>query len=153
MVHARHPLLVFVFSGMMKYSSSNRKSIGGWRQRYVLYCHILYSHILLQVKWSGGILSLDSQREHIFDSEVGTLLVKTCRNYKQAVVESILEKSKTKSPPQALHTVELLRSASSKLHIGPKQAMDVAERLYIDVGCASDHDTEQKPNARHNTDN
>lgn len=81
------------------------------------------------------MVTIESQREHIFDSEVGMLLVKTTRDCKQAVVESVLEKIKTKSPPQALHTVELLRSASSRLHIGPKQAMDVAERLYIEASC------------------
>ncbi|KAL5466676.1 hypothetical protein EMCRGX_G030820 [Ephydatia muelleri] len=91
-----------------------------------------YWRVEAKVKLGGAVLSLESQREHIFDSEVGMLLVKAARDCKQAVVESVLEKIKTKSPPQALHTVELLRSASSRLHIGPKQAMDVAERLYIE---------------------
>ena len=48
-------------------------------------------------------------------------------------IESVSEKPKSKSPPVALHTVELLRACSSRLHISPKQAMDIAERLYTEV--------------------
>ena len=55
------------------------------------------------------------------------------QGHKKARVVGVTEKPKTKSPPPALHTVELLRMASSKLRIGPKQAMDMAERLYIEA--------------------
>merc|ERR1711935_939131 len=37
---------------------------------------------------------------------------------------------KSKQKPQGLNTVELLRVCSSKLGIGPAQAMSVTERLY-----------------------
>ena len=43
------------------------------------------------------------------------------------------EKSRSKAPPLPLHTVEMLRACSSRLHISPKQAMDIAERLYTEV--------------------
>lgn len=49
-------------------------------------------------------------------------------------MESVLEKPRSKAPPPALNTVELLRSASIRLHVGPKQTMDIAERLYTEVG-------------------
>ena len=52
---------------------------------------------------------------------------------KEAKVLSVVEKLRSKTPPLALHTVELLRTASSKLHMGPKQSMDIAERLYTEV--------------------
>jgi len=55
------------------------------------------------------------------------------QGHKVAKVVGVVEKPKAKTPPPALHTIELLRMASSKLHIGPKQAMDMAERLYIEV--------------------
>ena len=51
-------------------------------------------------------------------------------------VVSVSEKPHSKHPPLALHTVELLRSCSIRLHMGPKQAMDIAERLYTEVACA-----------------
>ncbi len=77
--------------------------------------------------------SLEWSREGIFDSEVGHLFHSMVRDESDARVESVTEKSRSKAPPTALHTVELLRSASSRLHIGPKHAMDVAERLYVEV--------------------
>ena len=70
----------------------------------------------------------------LFDQEVVTLLYGLIKDSKEARVTSLTTKQKTKAPPLALHTVELLRVASSKLHIGPKQAMEVAERLYVEVG-------------------
>ena len=48
-------------------------------------------------------------------------------------IESVSEKSRSKAPPLPLHTVEMLRACSSRLHISPKQAMDIAERLYTEV--------------------
>ena len=48
-------------------------------------------------------------------------------------VESVSEKSRSKAPPIALNTVELLRACSVRLHISPKQTMDIAERLYTEV--------------------
>ena len=47
-----------------------------------------------------------------------------------ATINSISKKEKSKTRPQALNTVELLRVCSAKLGIGPAQAMSVAERLY-----------------------
>ena len=78
-------------------------------------------------------ISLVWHRQRIFDQEVASLFLGLVRDTREAVVERVTEKVKTKSPPVALHTVELLRAASAKLHIGPKQAMDIAERLYTEV--------------------
>lgn len=46
---------------------------------------------------------------------------------------SVTSRPHSKPPPPGLHTVELLRAASQRLHIGPKQAMDIAEKLYVEV--------------------
>lgn len=91
------------------------------------------SCFLLQVKLHSAKLSLSWSRDGIFDQEVSHLFLKLVQDVKEAKVVSVTEKVRTKTPPPALHTVELLRMASSKLHIGPKQAMDMAERLYIAV--------------------
>ena len=81
------------------------------------------------------MVSLDWGREGLFDKEVVHLFLSRVQDCREALVLSVSEKPRSKAPPIALHTVELLRAASSKLHIGPKLAMDYAERLYIEV-CA-----------------
>ena len=79
------------------------------------------------------MVSLDWGREGLFDKEVTLLFLARVQDCREAVVVGVAEKPRSKAPPIALHTVELLRAASSKLHIGPKLAMDYAERLYTEV--------------------
>lgn len=45
-------------------------------------------------------------------------------------MESVTSKEQVKPRPLALNTVELMRSASSGLGLGPHTAMQIAERLY-----------------------
>ena len=81
----------------------------------------------MQVRRGSATVHLDWSREGLFDHEVAHLFLSLIQEQKEAKVESVSEKPRSKAPPVALHTVELLRSASSRLHMGPKQAMDVAE--------------------------
>lgn len=85
-----------------------------------------------KVRLGRATASLEWGREGVFDNEVGHLFLATVRDEKTAKVEGVSEKQRSKAPPIALHTVEMLRSASSRLHMGPKQTMDVAERLYTE---------------------
>ena len=85
------------------------------------------------MKLQSSRVSLSWSRDGIFDQEIIHLFYKLVQDQKEARVVGVAEKPRSKPPPPALHTVELLRMASSKLHIGPKQAMDMAERLYISV--------------------
>ena len=62
--------------------------------------------------------------------DIDTVATVTCILFS---VESVSEKSRSKAPPIALNTVELLRACSVRLHISPKQTMDIAERLYTEV--------------------
>lgn len=87
----------------------------------------------VQVRRGSATALLDWSREGLFDNEVAHLFLSLIHEEKEARVKNVSEKPRSKAPPIALHTVELLRSASSKLHMGPKQAMDVAERLYTEV--------------------
>lgn len=79
------------------------------------------------------MISLDWGREGLFDKEVALLFLMRVQDCQEAHVLNVAHKPRSKPPPIALHTVEMLRAASSKLHIGPKQAMDYAERLYTEV--------------------
>ena len=45
----------------------------------------------------------------------------------------MLEKIRSKLPPVALNTVDMLRVASSQLHMGPHHVMHLAEKLYTQV--------------------
>ena len=44
-----------------------------------------------------------------------------------------MEKIRSKPPPVALNTVDMLRVASSQLHMGPQHVMHLAEKLYTQV--------------------
>lgn len=79
------------------------------------------------------MISLDWAREGLFDKEVAHLFLTRVEGCREAHVLNVTHKPRSKTPPVALHTVEMLRAASSKLHMGPKLAMDYAERLYIEV--------------------
>ena len=92
-----------------------------------------WQHVPTQVKLRSSKLSLDWARGGIFDNEVAHLFLALVQGQTKARVVSVAEKPKSKTPPPALHTVEMLRMASSKLHIGPKQTMEMAERLYIEA--------------------
>ena len=77
----------------------------------------------VQVKLQSSRLSLSWTREGVFDHEVIHVFLRLVQDHREAKVMSVAEKPRTKAPPHALHTVELLRMASAKLHIGPKQTM------------------------------
>lgn len=98
---------------------------------YYWYSMYVYAHV--QVKLQSSRLSLNWTRDGVFDHEVIHVFLRLVQDHREARVVGVAEKPRTKAPPPALHTVELLRMASSKLHIGPKQTMDMAERLYISV--------------------
>jgi len=73
---------------------------------------------------------LEWQRVRIFEKEVATIFYHMVKEQKEAIVESVTSKENFKSKPLALNTVELMRSASSGLGIGPHVAMQIAEKLY-----------------------
>ena len=107
--------------------------------------------VVCQLRSGSTTVMADWSRERVFDSEVVQLFHSILKKEAQAVyvcvcmcvcqvcgsiscrVLSVTSRPHSKPPPPALHTVELLRAASQRLHIGPKQAMDIAEKLYIEV--------------------
>ena len=74
----------------------------------------------------------------LFEREIGNLFLNIVKGAKVAKVTKVQEKEKTKQRPQALNTVEMLQIASSGLGIGPQQTMQLAEKLYTQVGNGRD---------------
>ena len=79
-------------------------------------------------------LLLDWERVRCFDKEVATMFQQQVKQHSSATVTGVSVKEKAKERPIALNTVELMRVASSGLGMGPHHAMNVAERLYTQVG-------------------
>ncbi|XP_065835336.1 DNA topoisomerase 3-beta-1-like [Oscarella lobularis] len=94
------------------------------------------SYWLVAVKVSVGsfgsqTVSLEWDRVRLFDREAVQMFVSRVKESKTAKVLSVQQKEKTKARPIALNTVEMLRTASSGLGIGPQHTMMLAERLYV----------------------
>ncbi|PRW60157.1 DNA topoisomerase 3-beta isoform X1 [Chlorella sorokiniana] len=79
---------------------------------------------------AGHALNLEWGRGRVFDAEVGAMFQRLVVEAKQLRVVDVGEKEERKGRPHGLNTVELLKTASSSLGIGPAYAMQVAERLY-----------------------
>ncbi|KNC46096.1 DNA topoisomerase [Thecamonas trahens ATCC 50062] len=80
----------------------------------------------------GALISLDWTRGRVFDAAVVQAYAAALDGATAALCTSVSRKRKKKPRPIALNTVGLLKVCSAGLGIGPKAAMAVAERLYID---------------------
>ncbi|XP_076113744.1 DNA topoisomerase 3-beta-1-like [Mytilus galloprovincialis] len=90
-----------------------------------------YWVINLQIAHPGGrSIYLDWDRVRIFDKEVAQMFLNMIKSADSARVTKVVQEEKFKGRPQALNTIEMLRSASSGLGISPQHTMQVAERLY-----------------------
>ncbi|CAE7101189.1 unnamed protein product [Rhizoctonia solani] len=89
-----------------------------------------------------SIVSLDAEdeedtvflwrRHHIFEFDVALALYEGTVENPMARVASVTKKPTKKWKPLPLTTVELQKAASRLLHMTPKKALDVAEKLYND---------------------
>ncbi|XP_052821520.1 DNA topoisomerase 3-beta-1 isoform X2 [Octopus bimaculoides] len=78
----------------------------------------------------GKNVHVDWERYRVFDKEVVQMFLSMIKSADSARVYDVIKKEKTKSHPQALNTVEMLRIASSALGMSPHHTMQIAERLY-----------------------
>lgn len=83
-----------------------------------------------QLAKAGDRLNLEWERGRVFDQDVGQVFAAAVKDAGSLRVQSVTAKEDRKPRPPGLNTVELLKTASSALNIGPAQAMAVAERLY-----------------------
>lgn len=80
------------------------------------------SPLLLQLQWSRG---------RVFNQQTVEVIGEEVRGGRASLrVERVSTKEERKVRPAGLNTVEMLKMASRGLGMGPKHAMDVAERLY-----------------------
>ncbi|XP_061166711.1 DNA topoisomerase 3-beta-1-like [Saccostrea echinata] len=89
---------------------------------------------VIQVKLTlpeGRTVDIDWERVRVFDKEVAQMFVNMIKSSDSARVLKVTQDVKSKSRPQALNTVEMLRAASSGLGMGPQYAMQIAEKLYV----------------------
>eukprot|EP00928_Gymnodinium_smaydae_P066381 TRINITY_DN493_c0_g1_i1.p1 TRINITY_DN493_c0_g1~~TRINITY_DN493_c0_g1_i1.p1 ORF type:complete len:870 (-),score=213.50 TRINITY_DN493_c0_g1_i1:206-2782(-) len=86
----------------------------------------------VEVSKAGKDLPLEWQRGQVFDLPVATTFLQiVSENEAPAKVIDITQKEDRTPRPQALNTVAMLKMASSRLGIGPAQAMSQAEHLYL----------------------
>ncbi|CAG0921960.1 unnamed protein product [Notodromas monacha] len=89
-----------------------------------------YWTLSVKTKVSESELRLSWGRVRSFDKEVAQLFFNRVKVHSEAKIVKISSKEKSKSRPLALNTVEMLRSCSSGLGMGPQHTMQLAERLY-----------------------
>lgn len=87
---------------------------------------------LVPVANRGGTqLAFEWDRVRVFDETLGRLLHGKVSKSKVAKVTEVSVGVDTRSRPNGLNTVELMKVASRALGIGPHYAMSIAENLYI----------------------
>lgn len=92
---------------------------------------LAYSRSLLISLFSlqaGDRLNLEWERGRVFDQDVGQVFAAAVKDAGSLRVQSVTAKEDRKPRPPGLNTVELLKTASSALNIGPAQAMAVSRR-------------------------
>ncbi|PRP75307.1 hypothetical protein PROFUN_05618 [Planoprotostelium fungivorum] len=86
----------------------------------------------VDVMHNGRRAKLEWKRGRVFDHETGIFFEKSLStSNKRAFVDRLEKKEAARPRPHPLNTVEMLKVASNQLGIGPKYAMIIAERLYI----------------------
>ncbi|XP_008546120.1 DNA topoisomerase 3-beta-1 [Microplitis demolitor] len=91
-----------------------------------------YWMLQVTIKLSDSLdLVLNWDRNRLFDKEVANSFLNLVKEHNEATVVSVQNTEKIKPRPIALNTVELMRTSSSGLGMGPHYAMQIAERLYI----------------------
>lgn len=90
-----------------------------------------YYTVDAEVSKAGRNFDLEWQRGQVFDLAVATTCKEVASSSNQATVKDIHQKEDRTPRPQALNTVAMLKMASTRLGIGPQQAMHMAEKLYL----------------------
>lgn len=69
--------------------------------------------------------------DRIDSKEIADQILMELSTAGKAIVSSVVKREGYRGKPEGLNTVELLKHSSQKLNLGPKEAMHVAEKLYL----------------------
>jgi len=78
----------------------------------------------------GHTFTLEWDRGRLFDLPIAQLIHSMVADKKAARVMDVNKRKEAKARPGGMNTVAMLKAASSRLGIGPHEAMKVAEHLY-----------------------
>ncbi|XP_065913915.1 DNA topoisomerase 3-beta-1-like isoform X2 [Dysidea avara] len=120
-------------SALISYGPCQTPTLGFCVQRHdIIQSFKPEKYWMIDCKLSYGscTLSVDWTRQRIFDREAALMFLGILQEHQQAMITDVSEKLRNKSPPVALNTVDMLRVASSQLHMGPQHVMHLAEKLY-----------------------
>ncbi|KAG8718055.1 DNA topoisomerase [Ceratobasidium sp. 395] len=92
----------------------------------------IYLSIIPPDASDGEETSFSWRRGHIFEFDVALTLYEGTVEHPTARVVKVTKKPTKKWKPLPLTTVELQKAASRLLHLTPKKALDIAEKLYQD---------------------
>ncbi|QRW00673.1 DNA topoisomerase 1 [Ceratobasidium sp. AG-Ba] len=92
----------------------------------------IYLSIIPPDASDGEETNFSWRRNHIFEFDVAMTLYEGTVEHPTARVTKVTKKPTKKWKPLPLTTVELQKAASRLLHLAPKKALDIAEKLYQD---------------------
>ncbi|PIC43034.1 hypothetical protein B9Z55_009921 [Caenorhabditis nigoni] len=120
-------------SKVISYGSCQFPTLGFVTDRYKLIENFIsepFWKLAVEHTREGHKVEFLWDRNRLFDRDVVDILHDECKEAKEAHVEKVTKKPKSKWRPQALDTVELEKLGISKLRMSAKQTMQVAEKLY-----------------------
>uniref|UniRef100_A0A1I7SXI1 DNA topoisomerase n=1 Tax=Caenorhabditis tropicalis TaxID=1561998 RepID=A0A1I7SXI1_9PELO len=120
-------------SKVISYGSCQFPTLGFVTDRYKLIENFIsepFWKLIVDHTREGHKVEFLWDRNRLFDRDTVDILHDECKEAKEAVVEKVSKKPKSKWRPQALDTVELEKLGISKLRMSAKQTMQVAEKLY-----------------------
>jgi len=80
---------------------------------------------------TGEHITLVWNQDRTNNQQEADLIKREIEQLQHAQVMDVISKESTKSRPEGLNTVQMLKQASTILGIGPSDAMHIAEKLYL----------------------
>ena len=118
----------------ISYGPCQTPTLGFCVQRHLdimQFCPEPFWTIEIKATQNGTVCTFEWARGRIFDQAVCTSIHATLAGESTLRVDAVEQKEVKKGRPTPMNTVEMLKAASKALGIGPHQAMNAAEHLYL----------------------